>query len=336
MSKQVSERVPWGILTGFTIFILALAYVVEKEISLPSPVILGIALFGGGFLAFSSFSYPEIPLYVLTAYIPFNHVLPGNFGGAVTALNLTNILCLISLIGLFANAGKQGGFWQRSNLNIPVFLFTLIGGVSLVHGGWEYGTWYLGMVVIPLKRWLTPLLFYFLTLWTVKDRRTLKTVVAILMISVTIVGLMALKEHIDIGEASSIESERVGGIADQPNMLAAFFVYYMFLFASFFLCNAGKSRYWLLLIPFLICFRGIQLTFSRGGYLAFFTGALALAFFRKKALFALGIFILIFALLNPAFFPKGIMYRLLSTFKGMESSMACSISCFTNFSVSAN
>ena len=59
MSKQVSERVPWGILTGFTIFILALAYVVEKEISLPSPVILGIALFGGGFLAFSSFSYPE-------------------------------------------------------------------------------------------------------------------------------------------------------------------------------------------------------------------------------------------------------------------------------------
>ena len=320
MRRDVSEKISWKILVGFASLILALAYVVEKEVSLPAPIILLIALGGGAFLILNSLAGPEIPLYVLAAYIPFNYALPGTFGGTLTALNLTNLLCVVVMIGLLCRSMKRGGFWLKSNLNVPILLFTLVGGVSLIWGSWAYGVWYLWAVIIPLKRWLTPLLFYFLTLWVVEDRRILKTVVVILMISVAVVGLLAVKEHIDIGEAGSIESERVGGIAGQPNMLAAFFVYYMFLFASFFLGNARKPRYWLLLIPFLVCFRGIQVTFSRGGYLAFFAGGLALSFFRSRVLFGVVIFVLVLALLNPVLLPEGIRYRLLSTFRGVQAS----------------
>jgi putative inorganic carbon (HCO3(-)) transporter len=138
------------------------------------------------------------------------------------------------------------------------------------------------------------------------------------MFVMIIVALMAIKDYIDIGEVSRLEKARVGSIAEQPNMLAAFFVYYMFLFAGFMLVYWNNFRYWFLFFPFLACFRGIQVTFSRGGYVAFIAAALVIAFFRSKILFAFIAFILIFALLNPQFLPKGIHYRMASTFKDKQ------------------
>ena len=318
MEHSISEKVSWKPLIAAGIFALVLARIIDKEISLPTPLILSVGILGGLSLLLSSLFRPEVPFYVLVAYIPFTRILPGNFGGAVTAFNLMNLLCGVTLIGLLARSTKEGGFWQKSNMNVPILLFALIGAVSVLRGSWEYGTWYFWREVTPLKRWLTPMFFYFLALWIVRDRRTLKTVVLILLICVTVVGLMAIKDYIDVGPRSSLESERIGGIAEQPNMLAAFFSYYMFIFGAFFLCNSTRPRYWLLLIPFLICFRGIQVTFSRGGYLAFFTGAFALAFFKNKGLFVFSIVALIFAFMNPVLLPKGIAYRLLSTFQNVE------------------
>ena len=53
---------------------------------------------------------------------------------------------------------------------------------------------------------------------------------------------------------------------------------------------------------------------------AFFIGGLALSFFRSKALFGVVIFFLVLALLNPVLLPQGVVYRLLSTFKGVQAS----------------
>jgi|GEM_PF-317841 len=319
MGNNVSEKVSWQPLVGFGLISLILAYVVNKQVSLPLPAIVAGGILGGGALLFSSLFHPEVPLYVLVAYLPFSRILQGNFGGLMTALNLMNILCLLAIFGYMSPLKKEKvGTFPKSGLNFVVFLFALLGAISLIRGSWEYGAWYMEKFIIPLKRWLTPIFLYFLTLLIVRDRRTLKTVVLIIMIAVTVVGLLAIKEYIDVGEVGSIEKERVGGIAEQPNMLAAFFCYYMFLFGSFFLCNSTKPRYWLLLVPFLICFRGIQVTFSRGGYLAFFAGGLALSFFRSKIFFILTIFALVIALLNPILLPQGIVYRLLSTFKHTE------------------
>ncbi|MBI4436483.1 MAG: O-antigen ligase family protein [Candidatus Omnitrophica bacterium] len=319
MRNNVSERVSWKPLFVFGVLSLILAYVVNKEISLPLPAIVMGGILGGAALFFSTLFYPEIPFYVLVAYLPFSRTLQGNFGGLMTALNLMNILCLLAIFGYMSPLKKEKvGTFPKSALNFAVFLFALVGAISLIRGSWEYGAWYMEKFIIPLKRWLTPIFLYFLTLLIVRDRRTLKTVVLIIMIAVAVVGLLTIKEHIDIGQVGSIEKERVGGIAEQPNMLAAFFCYYMFLFGSFFLCNSTKPRYWLLLVPMLICFRGIQVTFSRGGYLSFFAGGLALSFFRSKILFVFTIFALVIALMNPILLPQGIVYRLLSTFKNVE------------------
>jgi len=318
MIQADSQKIQWKSFIGFGIFILLLAYIIEKELQLPPAVLLSAAVTGAFVLLMLSFVKPEVPLYVLAAYIPFNRILPGDFGGALTALNFTNLLCGICLIGLFVKKSKEGISWEKSQFDIPILLFAFLGCISLVRGSLEYGSWYIGQFIIPLKRWLTPMLLYFLTLNLVKDRKTLKTVVVIMMLAVTIVGLMAIKDYIDVGEASRIEKARIGGIAENPNMLSAFFCYYMFIISSFYLWNASKAKYWLLLIPFLICFRGIQVTFSRGGYLAFFAGIFALTFFRSKKLFTLSVIMFIFALVNPVLLPKGIVYRLFSTFRSTE------------------
>ncbi len=318
MEKNRSDRVSWKPLVGFGILILLLAYLIEKEVSLPQPAILAIAVFGGVALLFSSLVHPEIAMYLLAAYIPFNRILPGDFGRSMTALNLTNILCAVAILGWLSRALQKGGLSNKSSLNFPILLFAFLGGLSLIRGSWEYGAWYILRFIIPLKRWLTPLLLYFLTLFIVQEKRILKTMVLIMMFAVTVVGLMAIKDYIDIGPVSDIDKTRVGGIAEQPNMLAAFFCYYMFILASFFLCNAKKARYWLLLIPFLICFRGIQVTFSRGGYIAFFAGAFALSFFKSRKFFLLTVLLLVIAFMNPVLLPKGIVYRLLSTFQNAE------------------
>ena len=317
MTEQVSDRIQWNVLAGMGILILFMAFIVVKDFSIPSQLIIAVGAVGGLALLFVSPTHPEIPFYLLTAYIPFNRILPGDFGGTF-ALNLTNLLCGLVILGGFSRSAREGRFWQKASLNLPILLFVCLGTISLVRGSYEYGTWYLMQFITPLKRWLTSPFLYFLTLFVVRDKRTLKTAVVIMMVCVTVVGLMAIREYIEEGSGSSIEADRIGGIAEQPNMLAAFFCYYMFILASFYLCNMSKPRYWLLLIPFLICFRGIQVTFSRGGYLAFLAGAMALSFFRSKLLFALVIVALILAFLHPALLPKGIAYRFFSTFKNVE------------------
>jgi O-antigen ligase len=101
-------------------------------------------------------------------------------------------------------------------------------------------------------------------------------------------------------------------------MLGAFFSYYMFIFAAFWLLRWQKFPYWLLLIPFLLCFRGIQVTFSRGAYVAFLAGGFALAFFRSKIFFVLCVIAMFLAIINPVLLPAGMRRRMESTFVGGE------------------
>src|SRR3989338_3840081 len=129
------------------------------------------------------------------------------------------------------------------------------------------------------------------------------------MVVMVLVALMAIRDYLNAGD-SSLEKSRVGGIAEQPNMLVAFFCYYMFLFLGFFLVYYRKPKAWLLLIPFALCFRGIMVTFSRGAYLAFATGCLGAIFFRSKVLFACLLVLIGWMAINPSLLPAGIRYRM--------------------------
>ena len=260
-------------------------------------------------------SQPEIVTYMLVAYLPFSEQLAGDFGGLATAFNLTNILMFfLIIVWLTGRYALDEPIWLPSSLNTPVILFLLIGMVAVIRGNY-YESGRLWTAIILYKRWITPYIIYFLVLNTVKKRETIKHIVFIICLATTLAALMAIYDYIEIGNVSSIEKSRVGGIVDQPNMLAAFFNYYMFLPFGFFLMNIRKPRYWLLLIPFLIQFRGIMVTFSRGGYMAFALGLYAITFFRGKMLFLLLLFATWLAVLNPILLPAGIRYRMGQTFE---------------------
>lgn len=304
-----------GILTLF------LAWVVTKEVDIPKNLMIIMAVIAGVILFIQGLARPEFVAYVLVAYLPYSKVLAGDFGGMAMAFNFTNLLMGFLMFAWFTGRYAQGEpMWLKTPLNLPIYLFLFVGLIAIVRASASFGDAYILTAVIEYKRWITPIFLYFLVLNTVKERQTIENVVMIIMFVTTVVGLMAIYDYIDLGDIHNMEKARIGGIADQPNMLAAFFNYYMFLPFAFFLLNMNKLPYWLLTIPFLIDFRGIMVTFSRGGYMAFAAGLYAISFFRSKWLFALLILFSFYAYVNPSILPGGIQYRMGQTFQPQDNS----------------
>lgn len=292
--------------------------IVVTEAEFPGYVLLALGGMGMILLFLLSLARPEIPLYVMAAYLPFSKQLAGDFGGFMTAFNVTNMLLAIIILGWFTGTttGRQPIF-EGHRLHWPVGLMAGWGVLGFLVMTFKYGGWYFTGSLDELKRWLDPILLYFLFFHLVQDRQRWKNLVVIMMASVVVVALMSIWEYQDlISGAGSLERARVRGITDSPNSLGAFFVYYMFLFAAFWLERGKPRRRWWLLILFLLCFRGIMVTFSRGAYLAFAAGCLVLTFVRSKRLFLLVALAMGMMVLTPSLLPKGIHYRLVeSTFK---------------------
>ncbi len=308
----VLKQKKFGIII-MAVMALAFSYIITKDVVIPSWIITACIIAGGMVLFGMGINHPQIVTYVLVAYLPFSKILPGAFGGAALALNLTNLLMIfILLVWMTGKFSDNEPLWLSTPLNAPVILFSAVASISIIRGS-SYGGDYFWLALIEFKRWITPILMYFLVLNTVKDRATIKNLVVIMIIISTIVGLMAIYDYMEVGDAS-MESSRIGGIAGHSNSLAAFFNYYMFLPFGFFLMNKSKYKYWFLLIPFLIQFRGIMVTFSRGGYIAFAVGLYAIAFFRSKVFFGLLIIATALAIFNPILLPAGVRYRMSQTF----------------------
>lgn len=304
-----------GLLMGMLVLVGVLGYLVHSETELQSWVLLGGGAVGGLALLLAALQRPDLPLYVMVIYLPFSKLLTGDFGGIMMALNLTNLLLMVIVVSWFASSASEGmPRFEPNILHLPVLLFALWGLLSFVVKSSTSGSYFIRHVA-ELKRWLDPIVIYFLFFHLVKDRRRWKTIVVLVMVGVTIAALLAVHDYMGVREGTSLEKSRVGGIAGQPNILGAFFVYYMFLFAGFWLERMNRPKAWWLLAPFLLCFRGIMVTFSRGAYLAFAQGLMGLAFFKNKALFVLACLGIGFALLNPWILPEGIRYRLETTFK---------------------
>lgn len=304
------------------IMALALIWIINKDIGIPFWFIIIGSVFAGGFLLLKGINSPEVPFYVLVGYLPFNKALAGTFGGFMTALNLTNILFLMTLFCWVANRMfVRKTIFQNNGLNWLILFLCIFGIFSVVRGGFYYGSRYFAEFIFPLKRWLTPILLYFLAMNIVRNREIFKNTVVIIMIVVAVAGLLAVKEGFDVGDASgSLDSSRVGGLAEQPNMMGAFFVYYMFLYLGFFYLYWQNFRYWGLLLPLLICFRGIQYTYSRGAFLGFALGLVGITFFKNKWLFLLLCFAAFMAVLNPQVLPGGLRYAVDRTSSGKADS----------------
>ncbi len=313
-THSMSERIQQNsALIFIACLICAFGYVTLKD---GGPgLLMYAAAFIGAFLFFMSGLYKnlfkrEVATYLLVAYLPFSLQIPVDFGNFMPGFNFTNIMILLVAYLWLKSRDKNKPLLVKSPLNVPLFIFFGLGIFSIFRG-MGYGMGYLveaGMEYY--RRWMIPFFLYFFILNSGYDKKIMKNIVVIIMMVLTLVALMSIYEYMDI-------DERVGGIFNQPNYLAAFFNYYIYLFLGFFLVY--KKRPWIYLIPFLICFRGIMVTFSRAGYLAFAVGMYAIICMRSRILLFFLILATIFLYFNPAFLPEGIRRRMAQTFEKQKT-----------------
>jgi putative inorganic carbon (HCO3(-)) transporter len=301
----------------FVLVVLAFAFINIKDVPIPSSVTVPIAVVVMLILVASSFLNPDLSLLFLVAYLPFSKVFVGKFGAETVGINLTNILMIVVIISwAISSAVKNEKMFNKAWLNPIVILFCLWGFLALLGAKINYGSAYdFESYFILFKRWVTPIVLYFIVLNMVRDKETLKKVLFVMMLVTVIIALMAIRDYME-NIRGSLEESRVGGVFEQPNMLGGFFVYMMFFFLAFFLSYWKKFKYWLMLVPFALCFRGIMVTFSRGAYVAAAFGGLVTTFFKNKLLFIFSIVLLIVILVIPGVLPEGIRLRLASTFGG--------------------
>ena len=294
----------------FIFFVVcAFAYAIVKD-SFMSRLFFVATVFGGGmiFLINGLFNR-KVLTYFLVAYIPFSKQMHVGFGNIIPGLNLTNILVvLLAFLWISERNKKEGPLLASTPLNTPIFVFVSLGILSIILNI-GYGFGYLTEAALEYyTRWIVPFFLYFYFVNVIRDKETIKNIVTIIVLVTTMAALMAIYEYLET-------DKRVGGIVDQPNFLAAFFNYYMFIPFAFFVVHMKRFSYWLLLIPFLIQLRGIMVTFSRASYLAFAVSLYALACFKSRLFLFLMIAGTVLVILNPAFLPEGIRYRMAQTFQ---------------------
>lgn len=305
-----AERIPWPRVVFPALAILYMGAVHTYGLSIPRPVLLVVAAAVLGAVFLNSLRDPTVALLALAAYIPFSRVYPGNFGGEITALNLTNVLTGIAILAWLVAAKQRGTpLFPRAPLSLPVWLFVILSLIAFLRGGMDLGIFYWEGAINNLKRWLDPFLIYFLFLGLVRRKATMRNLVTIILIAVltaTLMGFVERPERIERFAGTKLQDRiRIEGIASQPNQLGAFFVYYGGIFAGLALTRPWSLRHLLLLVPVGLTIRAVQYTGSRGALLGVAVAGMTFWFLRSKLVF-IGLALLIAVVANnPELLPQG-------------------------------
>ncbi|MDD5557257.1 MAG: O-antigen ligase family protein [bacterium] len=252
----------------------------------------------------------EFVYYVLLFYLPFSARMPGDYG---TAVNITNVLTVIVIFGLFCRSTKEGGhFFVRTELDNLMWLYLLLVFISFFRTAIaEENDWVL--LVTLVKRFCTPIFMFYLTNWVVRSREQIKESIFVIMLTTLMVAFLATKDTTTPTHFSW--ERREAGVVAQANIMASFMAYYMFYFVSYCRMYTDNWKAWLLLLAIYPCGRSIMLTFSRGGYISFVAGALFVSYLWKKALAVAVAAVMIFVWFNKeAFLPGAVVERLDETF----------------------
>ncbi len=303
----------WGLFVAGSL-ILVLAHIIFHELSFRYLTLLTLGIVYGLVLLGSGLSLRQAVLYMLVAYLPFGKQIGENFGHFGSAFNFTNILVGLAAASWIFGKNSEGEVrFEKTSLNLPLFIFIAFGMISIFRFV-LYGRNYLSDALVDYaERWGVPILLYFIAFHNARDKRTIQNLVILMMTAVVVIGVMASLEYMNVRDKSP-DASRVRIITDDPNLLSAFFNYYMFLFLGFLLVHIRRIKYWSLAPFFLISVRGMMVTFSRAGYLACTAALAAMTFVRSKVAFILLVFAAWFVWQNPVLLPAGIRYRMGQTF----------------------
>ena len=232
----------------------------------------------------------EMLLFIFLLYIPFQKVLPGDFGGAAKAVNFTNALLILLLLGWLTRIVAVEKSWtakRASGTGLMLVLFLAISSLSMAVAALrETGTMRYA-ILADLKRWLMPFAVYFLVTATVRSPATIKRMFLAVLVTTAVIGLLGVKQFwMDMGGGtrSNLEGIRIA-VTSGPSNLGALFAYYLPYFVALWISNFQKARYWLLLAPLVWCMDSLRTTFSRGALVAFLAACLAVIWRKSKLAF---------------------------------------------------
>lgn len=292
------------------LFFVTIGY---KDISLPYLTYLFIGVIGIPSIIYGAMYDPDILLIIAATYIPFNLILPADFGGIQKAFNGTNVVMIALFIGLIMGKKKfRAGNLPKSNIIIKVaILYAILSIVSFVRGSLFHGIDYLLTFLFPLKRWLTPILLLIIFYKMLWDRGMIKIIYSVLILVIVANIFFGVLEWVQLGFATYTDfKRRLGGINGAPNFYGAFLAYYLCLIVAPFLTSFSKSSAKFLIFPIIIGLRIIIPTNSRGAWLALAPALLTTLFFKNKILFLLSIISLVFIIaLFPMLIPGTIKTR---------------------------
>ena len=318
------NRFNYAFAGGAAVF-FALLIAPYRDIHIPRALMLSLYFTVGLLcLKYVRDDFPKI-LLLFTVYAPFQKVLPGDLAGFMTAFNLTNVLAVFILLGWLSRSSfREEPIYKRRAADIPLLVFCFLSSIALIRGGILSDVSSIGEFAVQLKRWLLPMFMYYAFVNTVNSKETLKQIVVSVSITTGLIGALGVKEfYMDMGGFSSTfasyRSASISVITDQPNQLGAFFSYYTFYLAAFFLVNLTVKRYWLLLPAILFCGRSLLLTFSRGGQVSFTVGGVALMYlWNKKVFFLVLVPLALLLILYPSLVPGILAGRLGDTLHGLR------------------
>ena len=272
-----------------------------------------VAAIGLFLLLVASLFNAGLPYLILLLYVPFSQVLPGRFGGGIRAFNLFNMLFFIVLASLIVAAIKgKKRFFVSNPLTKWVIVLCVLSLLNYIFSSFRYGSGYGLSYIFFLKRWLDPLLLFFVTSVLVTGRDERRDSLVTIMLGIAMFAFLSIK---DVGQISHFAyKRRIVGVADQANILGAFCVDYMFIFLGIFLVNFKKKIYWLATIPFWYALKAVLFSFSRGAYLGFVAASLVISFIRDKRLFVIVVLLFLLIFNSPALFlPQSVAERISMT-----------------------
>ena len=241
-------------------------------------------------------------LFVFLALFPFGQLtkIPSGFLNLPEVhLYLTDVVLFLLVLGwgiwrFFINKRK----YQLPSLAKPIFLFVLIGGLSLIVNSPLFSNRGVGVGFLYLLRWVFYAGLYFV-LFDLKEKLSWlkKDWSCFLMIMGSMVGIFALIQYFLWPNLKALEVlqydphfyRAVGTFLD-PGFTGIILVLTLILMS---VKNSGKN--WKLWGVWGIIYLALALTYSRASWLAFFVGMTILSFYKKSwklFLFIVGLLVL--------------------------------------------
>jgi O-antigen ligase len=300
-----------------------------RHVHLPQVFILSLAAVGGIWCFKAAVEDVEKLLFAFLLYVPFQKILPGDFGGMVKAFNFTNAFLLLLGIGWLTRStmGDETERRGRSAQGIAITFFLALTSVAIAAEAVRESGAIRYAALADLKRWLTPFAIYYLVVSTARSTAAVKRMFLAVVVTTAVIGLLGVKQFwIDSGGGgrTNLEGIRIA-VTSGPSNLGAFFAYYVPYILALWLANVHRFAYWALLAPLAWCLDSLRTTFSRGAALAFVAAALVVLWKRSRLAFMAAAVLAFVAIYTFGIrLPANVFGRMASTYEASRPGSAVS------------